>query len=161
MRKDTYVSDGYVDFGTVTEDEDVTAMDQSSVDRMLKHSVRPSTLAKYSRLWDKWALFSASHEVETVPPDMRALEIFIVNCAKLAGSAGVANSRAEAVAHFTALEDWPSPFTTPRLSKILRGICNSYGKAAKPKKPFLRSHIILFMDMARKGSLLHWRAALL
>jgi hypothetical protein len=160
MREDTDVSGGYVDFGTVTEDEDVTAMDHSSVDRMLKHSVRPSTLAKYSRLWDKWASFSALHEVETVPPDMRALEIFIVNCAELAGPAGVENSTAAAVAHFTALEGWPSPFTTPRLSKILRGICNSYGKAAKPKKPFLRSHIILFMDMARKGSLLDWRAAL-
>jgi hypothetical protein len=57
--EDTDVSGGYVNFGTVTEDEDVTAMDHSSVDRMLKHSVRPSTLAKYSRLWDKWASFSA------------------------------------------------------------------------------------------------------
>jgi hypothetical protein len=88
------------------------------------------------------------------------LEIFIVNCAELAGSAGVANLTAAALAHFTALEGWPSPFTRPRLSKILRGIRNSYVKAAKPKKPFLRSHIILFMDMARKGSLLDWRAAL-
>jgi hypothetical protein len=119
MREDTDVSDGYVDFGTVTEDEDVTAMDHSSVDRMLKHSVRPSTLAKYSRLWDKWASFSVLHEVETVPPDMRALEIFIVNCAELAGSGGVANSTVAVVAHFTALEGWPAPCMTPRLSKIL------------------------------------------
>jgi hypothetical protein len=89
MREDTDVSGG--GGGTVTKDEDVTAMDHSSVDRMLKHSMRPSTLAKYSGLWDKWASFSALHEVETVPPDMRALEIFIVNCAELAGSAGVAN----------------------------------------------------------------------
>jgi hypothetical protein len=72
MREDTDVSSGYVDFGTVTKDEDITAMDHSSVDRMLKHSMRPSTLAKYSRLWDKWASFSALHEVETVPPDMKS-----------------------------------------------------------------------------------------
>jgi hypothetical protein len=33
---------------------------------------------------------------------------------ELVGSAGVANLTAAAVAHFTALEGWPSPFTMPR-----------------------------------------------
>jgi hypothetical protein len=151
----------YEDFGSVTEDEDVAAaMDQSGVDRMLQLSVKPSTLAKYSRLWDKWVSFSSQHEVETMPPDMRALEVFLVDSAELSGSAGVTNSTAAAVAHFSALEGFPSPFSTPRFSKIMRAVKLTFGKPSKLKKPFTRDHIIKFMELARSGSLLDWRAAL-
>jgi hypothetical protein len=61
---------GFEDFGNGSEDGDVTvlasAMDKTNVDRMLAGSVKVSTLAKYSRLWDKWLAFSAFHEVDTM-----------------------------------------------------------------------------------------------
>jgi hypothetical protein len=66
---------GYEDFGMVTEDDDVSSMDTANKDEMLKRSVKPSTLSKYSRLWDKWVGFADYHEVETMPPDPRGLEI--------------------------------------------------------------------------------------
>jgi Cu2+-containing amine oxidase len=48
----------YEEFGSVMKDEDVAAaMDRSGVDRMLQLCVKPSTLAKYSTLWDKWVSF--------------------------------------------------------------------------------------------------------
>jgi hypothetical protein len=50
---------------------------------MLKRSIRPSTEAKYARLWDKWVAFTSYHEVETMPLEKRALEIFIVDTADL------------------------------------------------------------------------------
>jgi hypothetical protein len=151
---------GYEDFGMVTEDDDASSMDAANVDEMLKRSVKPSTMNKYSRLWDKWVAFADYHEVETMPPDPRGLEIFIADSAKLSGSAGVANSTAAAVAHFIALEGYESPFSSPRFSKILRGVKAAFGKAARPKKPFLWEHIVAFMSHARRGSLLDWRAAL-
>jgi hypothetical protein len=128
------------------EDEDVAAaMDRSGVDRMLQLSVKPSTLAKYSRLWDKWVSFSSQHEVETMPPDMRALEVFLVDRAELSGSAGVANSTAAVIALFSALEGFPSLFSTPRFSKIMRAVKLTFRRPSKPKKPFKRDHIIRFM----------------
>jgi hypothetical protein len=42
--------------------------------------------------------------VEVLPPDMRALEIFVSDTGEFSGSAGVMNSLAAAVAHFCALE---------------------------------------------------------
>jgi hypothetical protein len=115
---------------------------------------------KYARLWDKWVAFALYHEVETMPPEMRALEIFIVDMADLAGSAGVANSTSAAVAHFCAFEDFPTPFTTPRFTKIFRAIRLTHSKQVRPKKPFMREHVIEFMKTARVGLLLDWRAAL-
>jgi hypothetical protein len=144
----------------VTEDDDASSMDAANVDEMLKRSVKPSTMNKYSRLWDKWVAFANYHEVETMPPDPRELEIFIADSAELSGLAGVANSTAAAVAHFIALEGYESLFSSPRFSKILRGVKAAFGKAARPKKPFLREHIVTFMSHARRGSLLDWRAAL-
>jgi hypothetical protein len=117
-------------------------------------------LAKYGRAWDKWSIFATYHGVDVVPPDKRALEIFVANTAELSGSAGVASMSAAAITHFSALEGVQSPFTTPRFGKILKGIRNEYGKPVKPKKPFSRLHITTFMDWARGGSLLDWRAAL-
>jgi integrase len=94
-----------------------------------------------------------------MPPDMRALEIFIADSAQLSGSVGVSNVTAAAVAHFCNLEGFPTPFSTPRFSKIMRGIKNTYSKAVKPKKPFSRTDIIRFMNVAREGDLMDWRAA--
>jgi hypothetical protein len=82
----------YEDFGMVTEDDDASSMDAANVDEMLKRSVKPSTMSKYSRLWDKWVAFADYHEVETMPLDPRGLEIFIADSAELSGSAGFANS---------------------------------------------------------------------
>jgi hypothetical protein len=86
-----------------------------------------------------------------MPPEMRGLEIFLVDSAELSGSAGVANSTAAAVAHFCPLEGYHSPFTSPRFTKILRVICLSHGKVAKPRMPFNKGHIMTFMDTARAG----------
>jgi integrase len=61
--------------------------------------------------------------------------------------------------HFCNLEGFPSPFSTPRFSKILRGVKNYYSKPVRPKKPFTRVDIIRFMDLARAGNLMDWRAA--
>jgi hypothetical protein len=76
----------------VSDDGDASVLDSTAVDEMLKKSVKTSMLAKYFWLWDKWASFATGHEVDVMPPDMRALDIFIVDTADLAGSAGVANS---------------------------------------------------------------------
>jgi integrase len=57
------------------------------------------------------------------------------------------------------MEGFPSPFSTSRFSKILRGIKNYYSKPVRPKKPFTRDDIIRFMDLARAGNLMDWRAA--
>jgi hypothetical protein len=89
--KDAAALSRYEDFGPVSDNGDASALEGTTVDKMLKKSVKTSTLAKYSRLWDKWACFASGHEVDVMPPDMRALEIFIVNTDNLAGSAGVAN----------------------------------------------------------------------
>jgi hypothetical protein len=53
-------------------------MDDSNVNKMLEKSVKKSTLAKYGRAWDKWSIFATYHGVDVVPPDMQALEIFVV-----------------------------------------------------------------------------------
>jgi hypothetical protein len=150
----------FEDFGTASEDEEAASLDQSNADLMLQRSVKALKLAKYSRLWDKWATFASFHEVEVLPPDMRALEIFVLDTGELFGSAGIVNLLAAAVARFYALEGYLSPFKLPRFSKILRGVKISFGRAAKPKRPFLREHITTFMDWARAGSLWDWRAAL-
>jgi hypothetical protein len=137
----------------------IDTADASSVDRMLERSVKPGTLKKYSRHWDKWALFALAYDIEIMPPDMRGLEIYIADLAELSGSMNVANLAAASIAHFSACEGFSSPFTTPRLAKLMRGIRLSYGKAAKPKKPFTLAHIIGFMEQARNGSVADWRAA--
>jgi hypothetical protein len=146
------------------DEEDVrwlrVAMAKSNVDKMLINSLRPSTLSKNSRLWDKWLSFAALHCIDIMPPNMRSLEIFVFDIVKLSGSCGVANSAAAAVAHFCVLEGFPSPFVTPRLTKIMRGIRQSHGKASRPKLPFTREHIIEFLTAARRGTLLDWRVAL-
>jgi hypothetical protein len=41
----------------VTEDDNASSMDAANVDKMLKRSVKPSPMNKYSRLWDKWVAF--------------------------------------------------------------------------------------------------------
>jgi hypothetical protein len=97
----------YKNFGMVSDDDDAT-LDGSNVELMLEKSLKPSTREKYSRLWDKWVAFSIFHGLSTMPPEMRGLEIFLVDSADLSGSAGVANLTAEAVAHFCALEGYHS-----------------------------------------------------
>jgi integrase len=92
---------------------------------------------------------------------MRALEIFIADTSKLSGLAGVATTAAAAFAHFVALEEHPSPFTTPRFLKMMRVIGLNHSKVAKPKKPFTREDIMTFMDLAYAGKLVEWRAAFL
>jgi hypothetical protein len=42
----------------------------------------------------------------------------------------------------------------------MRGIKLSFAKPVRPKKPFMRDHIVDFMTFAKAGSLLNWRAAL-
>jgi hypothetical protein len=141
-------------------DESWEGMDATNVNRMLDSSVKPATAEKYARIWDKWAAFAAFHEVDVMPPEVRRLEIFVVNTSESSGSAGVAATAAAAVSHFCALEGFESPFGLPRFGKILRGIQNSYGKAARPKRLFTPEHIVTFMNLARKGTLREWRAAL-
>jgi hypothetical protein len=141
-------------------DESWEAMDGSNMDKMLASSVKPSTAVKYGHIWDKWVFFATSHHINVMPPEVRALEIFIADTAKLSGSAGVSTMAAAAVAHFCALEGFGSPFRCPRLRKILRGIRLSFGKAATPRKPFLPEHIVSFMLLVRRGTLREWRAAL-
>jgi integrase len=94
-----------------------------------------------------------------MPPDMRALDIFIADSAKLSGSVGVSNVTAAAVAQFCNLEGFPTPFYTPRFSKIMRRKKNTYSKAVRPKKPFSRTDIIRFINVARAGDLMDWRSA--
>jgi hypothetical protein len=92
------VIDGAVDWAP--DDGGVDHLDPASVDRMLASSVKPATAQKYGRIWDKWAAFAAFHEVEIMPPEVRALEIFIADSAEFSGSSGVALTAAPAVAHF-------------------------------------------------------------
>jgi hypothetical protein len=47
-------------------------LSSSSVDEMLASSIKPSTARKYGRIWDKWAVFTASHEVQILPPEYYA-----------------------------------------------------------------------------------------
>jgi hypothetical protein len=72
----SWSADGFEDFGNGSEDGNVTvlanAMDKTNVEKMLAGSVKASTLAKYFRLWDKWLVFSAFQEVDTMPSHMRA-----------------------------------------------------------------------------------------
>jgi hypothetical protein len=127
---------------------------------MLSSSVKPATARKYNRIWDKWLAFAASHGVDIMPPDVRALEIFVADSDEFLGSSGVALTAVAAVAHFSALQGFGSPCEFPRFGKLLRGICLRHGKAAKPKNPFTPSHIVLFMNLAWSGTLREWRAAL-
>jgi hypothetical protein len=138
------VVDGTVDWAA--DDGGVDILDSTSVDRMLASSVKPATASKYRRIWDKWAAFATFHEVEIMPPEVRALEIFIVDSAEFSGSSGVALTAAAAVAHFCALQGFGSPCDFPRFGKLLRGIRLTHSKA--------------FMDLARKGTLREWRGAL-
>jgi hypothetical protein len=71
------------------EDSEADSLDASNVDRMLEKSVKASTLQKYNCSWDKWAYFATYHEVEVLPPEMRALEIFVADLAELSGSVSV------------------------------------------------------------------------
>jgi hypothetical protein len=152
------VVDGAVDWAA--DGGGVDILDSTSVDRMLASSVKPATASKYGRIWDKWAAFATFYEVEIMPPEVRALEIFIVDSAELSGSSGVALTPAAAVAHFCALQGFGSPGDFPRFGKLLRGIRLTHGKAAKAKEPFTPAHIVTFMELARKGTLREWRAAL-
>jgi hypothetical protein len=83
----------------------------------------------------------------------------VANLAELSGSVSVSNLPIAAVSHFCNLEGFPSPFSTPRFSKILRGIKNFYSKPVRPKKHFRKDDIIRFMNLARVGNLMDWRAA--
>jgi hypothetical protein len=130
-------------------DESWEFMDASNVDKLLASSVKKATAVKYGRICDKWAVFAAVHHIEAMPPEVRGLEIFIADTDQLSESAGVATTAAAAVAHFCAFEGYLSPFWCPRFGKLLRGICNRHGKAARPKKPFTPDHIISFMLLAR------------
>jgi hypothetical protein len=141
-------------------DESWEVMDAGNVDKLLASSVKKATAVKYGRIWDKWAIFAAVHYIEAMPPEVRGLEIFIADTAELSGSAGVATTAAAAVAHYCALEGYVSPFGCPRFGKLLRGIRNAHGKAARPKKPFTPDHIVTFMLLARRGSLREWKSAL-
>jgi hypothetical protein len=132
----------------------------SSVDKMLASSVKPATARKYSRICDKWVAFAASHWVEIMPPDVRALEIFIADSVVFLGSSGVALTAVASVAHFSALQEFGSPCEFPRFGKLLRGICLTDDKAAKPKIPFMTVQKLSFMSLARSGTLLEWREAL-
>jgi hypothetical protein len=123
-------------------------------------SVKPATTRKYSRIWDKWVAFAAYHGVEIMPPDVRALEIFVADSAEFSGSSGVALTAVAAVAHFSTLQGFGSPCKFPRFGKLLRGIRLTHGKAAKPKIPLTPAHIVSFMNLARSGTLREWRAAL-
>jgi hypothetical protein len=152
------VIDGAVDWAP--DDGGVDVLDSTSVDRMLASSVKPATASKYGRIWDKWATFATFHEVEIMPPEVRALEIFIIDSAEFSDSSGIALTAAAAVAHFCALQGFGSPCEFPRFGKLLRGIRLTHGKAAKAKEPFTPAHIVTFMDLARKGTLCEWRAAL-
>jgi hypothetical protein len=136
-------------------DDDSNVPNDSNVDRMLENSVKLATLVKYSRAWDK-----SYYDLEVMPPEVRGLEIFLADLAELTGSSGVTSMTAFAVTHFCALEGFDSPFAFPRFGKIMRGIKASYGKAAKPKRPFTTDDIVKFMRKARSGSLKDWRAAL-
>jgi hypothetical protein len=127
------VVDGAVDWAA--DDGGIDILDSSSVDRMLASNVKPATASKYGRIWDKWAAFATFHEVEIMPPEVRALDIFIVDLAELSGSSGVALTAAAAVAHFCALQGFGLPCYFPRFGKLLRGIRLTHGKAAKAKEP--------------------------
>jgi hypothetical protein len=70
-------------------------------------------------MWDKWVAFSIFQGLSTMPPEMRGLDIFLVDSDDLSRSAGVANSTAAAVVHFCALEGYHSPFTSLRFAKII------------------------------------------
>jgi hypothetical protein len=131
------VIDGAVNWAP--DDGGVDHLDPTSVDRMLASSMKPATASKYGRIWDKWTAFAAFHEVEIMPPEVRALEIFIVDSAEFSGSSGVALTAAAAVAHFCALQGYGSPCEFPRFGKLLRGIRLTHGKAAKAKEPFTPS----------------------
>jgi hypothetical protein len=85
MRPSLEVEGEYEDFGTVTDDNDAT-LDDTNVELMLERSAKSSTREKYSRLWDKWVAFSNFHELSTMPPEMRGLEIFLVDSARLKGT---------------------------------------------------------------------------
>jgi hypothetical protein len=95
-----------------------------------------------------------------MPPDVRALEIFVADSTEFSGSSGVALTAVAAVARFSALQGFGSPCESPRFGKLLRGICLTHSKAAKPKNPFTPAHIVSFMNLARSGTLHKWRAAL-
>jgi hypothetical protein len=147
----------FKDFGMASEDEDAASLDQSNVDLMLQCSVKASTLAKYSRLWDKWATFASFHEVEVLPPDMRALEIFVSDTGELSGSAGVVNSLAAAVAHF-----WAGIFLYSRCPGFQRFFAEARilsGRQPSPSGLFEGAHHDVH-GLGKGGSLLGWRAAL-
>jgi hypothetical protein len=121
--------------GGWSTDESVDGLTSSGVNRMLAASVKPSTASKYGRIWDKWVAFSTFHKVEVMPPDVRALEIFLVNSAELSGSAGVALTVAAAVAHFCALKGF-ALVGFPRIGKILRGGAPDVRQGSKAKGAF-------------------------
>jgi hypothetical protein len=127
---------GIDDNDNCSADESWEHLDNTNVDKMLDSSVRPATAAKCGRIWNRWLEFVCLHEVKVMPPEVRALEIFIADTADFSGSAGVAMTAAAAVAHFSALAGFDLPFGFPRMGKILRGIRLTHGKAARPKLPF-------------------------
>jgi hypothetical protein len=88
------------------------------------------------------------------------LEIFIADSAEYSRSSGVALTAAAAITHFCALKGFGSPCKLPRIGKMLGGIWLTHGKAFKPKEPFTPAPIVTFMNLARKGTLREWRAAL-
>jgi hypothetical protein len=62
------VFSGPIDWTQDDDDEDSDdPMDGSNVERMLERSIKPSTLSKYARSWDKWVQFSTYHEVDVMP----------------------------------------------------------------------------------------------
>jgi hypothetical protein len=148
------------DWDAPDDGDDPNMQNDSNLDRMLGNSVKPATLAQYNRAWDKWADFASYYDLEVMPPEVRGLEIFLADLAELTGSSGVTLMTAAAVTHFCVLEWFDSSFTFPRFGKIMCGIKASYGKAAKPKRPFTTDDIVKFMRKARSGQLKDWRAAL-
>jgi hypothetical protein len=56
------------DDGDWLADKTVDVLDSTNVDKLLASSIKPSTAAKYAKIWDRWAVFASFHEVEIMPP---------------------------------------------------------------------------------------------
>jgi hypothetical protein len=128
------------------------------VAKFVAESVAPGTLRRYKRKWIKWLAFAREHGYRLAPPQVLALEDYLVSVVTKRKSVAAIESVSASVNWHCAEVRSPSPFLDRRVALLVRGMKARFRRPVVPRLPFSRSHIRKFMRRAQV-SLRHWRAA--
>jgi integrase len=117
-------------------------------DDLVGQSVSVSTKKIYAKEWQRWSVFAHHRGLTSLPPRVQDLERYV--CIELIqSSVARLDSFKAAILLECAKVNVTAPFKEPRLVRVMKGLRSRLRKAPVPRKPFKRSHIRWFIDLAR------------